>query len=353
MSSPLISLLWPEETYRMMKGEMSNQCVIISGESGAGKTESAKLIMKYVAAVSGSSQGVEYVKSVILESNPLLEAFGNAKTLRNNNSSRFGKYFEIKFDRKGDPSGGRITNYLLEKSRVVVPQPGERTFHVFYQLIAGADQQMRDAFALWGPGNISAFFYFHFCSIFFLRNFFLVILLINILNSENYGYLYRSGTYSVDGINDVQDYAEVCHAMTVMEIPADRQWRIWQLVATIMHVGNIQFKEDAKGSAQCDQQTLEVPIFFSFIFCLSMPAEMYSLDLIQSLILCFNRVLRLSWKLILSLLVMLLLHVLCKLEEWVVVRPTTSLRTSSKPPLLVMHWPNLCMTECLTTLFRL
>lgn len=142
-----------EETYRMMKGEMVNQCVIISGESGAGKTESAKLIMKYVAAVSGSSEGVEYVKSVILESNPLLEAFGNAKTLRNNNSSRFGKYFEIKFDRKGDPAGGRITNYLLEKSRVVVPQPGERTFHVFYQLLAGSDKQMKDSFALWQPGK--------------------------------------------------------------------------------------------------------------------------------------------------------------------------------------------------------
>eukprot|EP00009_Paramoeba_aestuarina_P006262 CAMPEP_0201524616 /NCGR_PEP_ID=MMETSP0161_2-20130828/23827_1 /ASSEMBLY_ACC=CAM_ASM_000251 /TAXON_ID=180227 /ORGANISM="Neoparamoeba aestuarina, Strain SoJaBio B1-5/56/2" /LENGTH=1170 /DNA_ID=CAMNT_0047924107 /DNA_START=39 /DNA_END=3551 /DNA_ORIENTATION=- len=214
-----------EETYRMMKGECMNQCVIISGESGAGKTVSAKLIMKYVAAVSGSSQGVEFVKGVILESNPLLEAFGNAKTLRNDNSSRFGKYFEIKFDRRGDPAGGNITNYLLEKSRVVVPQPGERSYHAFYQLLAGADQQMRDSFALWAP--------------------------------ENYGYLFRTGTYTVDGINDVQEFQDTCHAMTVMEIPQDTQWRVWQLTASIMHIGNITFSENAKGYADVDMSTLE------------------------------------------------------------------------------------------------
>ena len=90
----------------------------------------AKQIMQYIAAVSGRSEKVEYVKSVILDSNPLLEAFGNAKTIRNNNSSRFGKYFEINFDSKGDPIGGKITNYLLEKSRVVYQQNGERNFHM-------------------------------------------------------------------------------------------------------------------------------------------------------------------------------------------------------------------------------
>lgn len=89
-----------ERAYKgMLDGE--NQCVIISGESGAGKTEASKLIMQYIAAISGNSTGVERVKKVILESNPLLEAFGNAKTVRNNNSSRFGKYMEILFDRKG------------------------------------------------------------------------------------------------------------------------------------------------------------------------------------------------------------------------------------------------------------
>ena len=119
--------------------EEEPQCVIISGESGAGKTEAAKQIMSYIAAVSGGEGDVQRVKDIILGSNPLLEAFGNAKTLRNNNSSRFGKYFEIFFDRLGRPQGGKIEHFLLEKSRVVSQQKGERDFHVFYQLCSGSE----------------------------------------------------------------------------------------------------------------------------------------------------------------------------------------------------------------------
>ena len=119
-----------------------------SGESGAGKTEASKLVMKYISFVSGSGDAVDYVKHVILESNPLLEAFGNAKTLRNNNSSRFGKYFEIHFNANGDPCGGSITNYLLEKSRVTFQTPGERNFHVFYQLLQGASDAEASTFSV-------------------------------------------------------------------------------------------------------------------------------------------------------------------------------------------------------------
>lgn len=132
-----------DDMYRTMLNERQNQCVIISGESGAGKTEASKKIMQFVAAVSGNSPNVKHVKDMILESNPILEAFGNAKTIRNNNSSRFGKYMEIQFEIGGDPEGGKINNYLLEKSRVVYQQNNERNFHIFYQLLSGADGGMQ------------------------------------------------------------------------------------------------------------------------------------------------------------------------------------------------------------------
>jgi myosin-1 len=163
-----------ENAYRKMKSEGENQCVIISGESGAGKTEASKLIMQYIAAVSGKSEGVERVKSIILESNPLLEAFGNAKTIRNNNSSRFGKYFEIQFDSSGDPKGGKITNYLLEKSRVVTQSKNERNFHIFYQLIAGASNDTRAELGLNDPNQ--------------------------------FNYLSKSGCLTVDNVDDAEEF---------------------------------------------------------------------------------------------------------------------------------------------------
>jgi len=207
-----------ESAYRAMKNDQENQCVIISGESGAGKTEAAKMIMNYISAVSGGSEKVEYVKHVILGSNPLLEAFGNAKTLRNNNSSRFGKYFEIQFDKAGDPVGGKIYNYLLEKSRVVYQTPNERNFHIFYQLLAGASAQEKRDFVLGKP--------------------------------EDYYYLNQSECYTVDGVNDAADYKEVREAMDTIGMTADEQNTVLRLVSSILHLGNVYFIEDDKGNAQ-------------------------------------------------------------------------------------------------------
>jgi myosin-1 len=131
-----------------MKAYKENQCIIISGESGAGKTEAAKRIMQYIANVSGgSNSGIQEIKETVLATNPLLESFGNAKTLRNNNSSRFGKYLEIQFNAQGEPVGANINNYLLEKSRVVGQITNERNFHIFYQFAKAASSSHRGTVA--------------------------------------------------------------------------------------------------------------------------------------------------------------------------------------------------------------
>lgn len=133
-----------ESAYYNMKAYNENQCVIISGESGAGKTEAAKRIMQYIANVSeGRDSSIQEIKDMVLATNPLLESFGNAKTLRNNNSSRFGKYLELQFNAQGEPVGANITNYLLEKSRVVGQIKNERNFHIFYQFTKAASQKYR------------------------------------------------------------------------------------------------------------------------------------------------------------------------------------------------------------------
>jgi len=169
-----------EQAYRAMILEFENQCILITGESGAGKTEAAKKVMEYISEVSGKEASSDYqakldhIKHIILETNPLLEAFGNAKTLRNNNSSRFGKYFEIHFNRRGEPLGGRIINYLLEKSRVVVQLDGERNFHVFYQFCMGANATEKSDFGLHGP--------------------------------EAFDYLCKGNCLVVDGVDDVEEY---------------------------------------------------------------------------------------------------------------------------------------------------
>jgi len=220
-----------EASYRGVKNEGLNQCVIISGESGAGKTEASKLVMQYVAAVSGNSAGVDFVKHVILESNPLLEAFGNAKTLRNNNSSRFGKYFEIHFNRLGDPCGGRITNYLLEKSRVVFQTKGERSFHIFYQLLAGATDAEAQEMQLYTP--------------------------------DNFFYLNQSGCYTVDGVDDIKEFADTRNAMNVMGISADEQKQVLHTLAGILHLGNVHFYDGGKGTATVhDENTLNLAAAF-------------------------------------------------------------------------------------------
>ena len=140
-----------DRVHRALTAEKLSQSVIVSGESGAGKTETCKAIMKFLLAVRGDAKDSETGHSLdqrIIGTNPILEAFGNAKTLRNNNSSRFGKFTKVHFDEHGHVSGASMVVYLLEKSRVVAATEGERNYHCFYQLCAGASSKERAEYAL-------------------------------------------------------------------------------------------------------------------------------------------------------------------------------------------------------------
>ncbi|XP_036159109.1 unconventional myosin-Ie isoform X4 [Myotis myotis] len=218
-----------DNMYRNMIIDRENQCVIISGESGAGKTVAAKYIMGYVSRVSGGGPKVQHVKDIILQSNPLLEAFGNAKTVRNNNSSRFGKYFEIQFSPGGEPDGGKISNFLLEKSRVVMRNPGERSFHIFYQLIEGASADQKQS--------------------------------LGITSMDYYYYLSLSGSYKVDDIDDKREFQETLHAMNVIGIFAEEQALVLQIVAGVLHLGNISFKEVGNYAAVESEEFLAFPAY--------------------------------------------------------------------------------------------
>lgn len=180
--------------------------------------------MFYIAEVTGDSGELERVKNIILETNPLLEAFvtrlllrnllnkiliqlqGNAKTLRNNNSSRFGKYFELHFTKEGDPTGGVITNYLLEKARVAYQIKNERNFHIFYQFCVGANQSEKQQF---GIAAADSFYYTSF-----------------------------GGASIVQGIDDVQEWKDTRHAMDVIGITAQEQNSTLKILAAILWMGN-------------------------------------------------------------------------------------------------------------------
>uniref|UniRef100_A0A671L3Z1 Unconventional myosin-Ib-like n=1 Tax=Sinocyclocheilus anshuiensis TaxID=1608454 RepID=A0A671L3Z1_9TELE len=203
-----------DEAYRSLRDQDKDQCILITGESGAGKTEASKFVMSYVAAVCGKGQEVNKVKEQLLQSNPVLEAFGNAKTVRNDNSSRFGKYMDIEFDFKGDPLGGVISNYLLEKSRVVKQPRGERNFHIFYQLLSGASDDTLKKLKL-------------------DRDF------------SKYNYLSLDSA-TVNGLDDAASFRTVRNAMQIVGFMEDEVQSILELVAAVLKLGNIEFKPESR-----------------------------------------------------------------------------------------------------------
>ncbi|MEQ2256272.1 Unconventional myosin-VI [Ilyodon furcidens] len=149
-----------DKAYRDMKVLKMSQSIIVSGESGAGKTENTKFVLRYLTTSYGTGQDID---ERIVEANPLLEAFGNAKTVRNNNSSRFGKFVEIHFNEKNAVVGGFVSHYLLEKSRICTQGSEERNYHIFYRLCAGAPEDIRQKFHLRSPDTfrVGTFLYLH------------------------------------------------------------------------------------------------------------------------------------------------------------------------------------------------
>lgn len=214
---------------RSLRGELVNQCILISGESGAGKTEASKKVLQFIAATTRKKASLETVKDKLLQSNPVLEAFGNAKTNRNDNSSRFGKYMDVEFDFTGDPTGGHIINYLLEKSRVVFQAKGERNFHIFYQLLAGADDALLEKLSLKRDPN-------------------------------QYVYLKQGESSKVSGVDDAESFKIVRDALRVMEIGDEEQEALFLLLSVIIHLGNIEF-----ASGEGDRARINNPVLVSTI----------------------------------------------------------------------------------------
>ncbi|GLU07739.1 hypothetical protein SLE2022_246870 [Rubroshorea leprosula] len=200
--------------YREMINEGKSNSILVSGESGAGKTETTKMLMRYLAYLgghAGTAADGRTIEKQVLESNPVLEAFGNAKTVRNNNSSRFGKFVEIQFDNHGRISGAAIRTYLLERSRVCQISDPERNFHCFY-LLCAAPQEEIERYKLGDP--------------------------------KSFHYLNQSSCYELVGVSDSHDYLATRKAMDIVGIKREEQDAIFRIVAAILHLGNIDF---AKG----------------------------------------------------------------------------------------------------------
>nr|AAP42074.1 myosin 5B [Homo sapiens] len=205
-----------EEAYKQMARDEKNQSIIVSGESGAGKTVSAKYAMRYFATVGGSASETN-IEEKVLASSPIMEAIGNAKTTRNDNSSRFGKYIQIGFDKRYHIIGANMRTYLLEKSRVVFQADDERNYHIFYQLCAAAGLPEFKELAL--------------------------------TSAEDFFYTSQGGDTSIEGVDDAEDFEKTRQAFTLLGVKESHQMSIFKIIASILHLGSVAIQAERDGDS--------------------------------------------------------------------------------------------------------
>ncbi|XP_076288850.1 unconventional myosin-IXa isoform X3 [Lasioglossum baleicum] len=199
-----------DAAYHCMLKEKRNQCIVISGESGSGKTESTNFLLHHLTALSQKGSHGSGVEQTILSAGPVLEAFGNAKTAHNNNSSRFGKFIQVNYKENGMVHGAVVQKYLLEKSRIVSQGRNERNYHVFYYLLAGANEQEKQ--------------------------------LLHLENSDRYNYLNKSGCYGLENIDERHEFSRLKQSMEMVGFTPEKQRRLFAVLSAVLLLGNVEFQ---------------------------------------------------------------------------------------------------------------
>ncbi|XP_012530085.1 unconventional myosin-IXa isoform X1 [Monomorium pharaonis] len=198
-----------DAAYHCMLKEKKNQCIVISGESGSGKTESTNFLLHHLTALSQKGSHGSGVEQTILSAGPVLEAFGNAKTAHNNNSSRFGKFIQVNYKENGMVHGAVVQKYLLEKSRIVSQGRNERNYHVFYYLLAGANEQEKQ--------------------------------LLHLEGCDRYNYLNKSGCYGLENIDERHEFSRLKQSMEMVGFTAEKQRRLFAVLSAVLLLGNVEF----------------------------------------------------------------------------------------------------------------
>ncbi|XP_046401208.1 unconventional myosin-IXAa-like isoform X2 [Ischnura elegans] len=199
-----------DAAYHSMLKDKCNQCIVISGESGSGKTESTNFLLHHLTALSQKGRHGSGVEQTILSAGPVLEAFGNAKTAHNNNSSRFGKFIQVNYKENGMVHGAVVQKYLLEKSRICSQGRNERNYHVFYYLLAGASEAEKQA--------------------------------LHLRKSEDYHYLSRSGCYALDNVDEKYEFSRLKQSMEMVGFTAEKQRRLFAVLSAVLLLGNVEFQ---------------------------------------------------------------------------------------------------------------